>query len=669
MSTYGTYINGEDPNKKDPNAVGATTPTTPPVLTYEGFIGTGTGSNAYQAGAGVIESTHTNAVNTATTNRDLGYSYAEGVRNSIYGSAEATRAQMDANTELARQRGIIDSQSAYQKAIGTYGANAETLAGRGLSGSGYGEYLTADAYATHRGQVQDINAGALAANREAAYNESQTKQAADSEYLKTRYGIDTEYNNAISKADSDKTMGLYELGLGLGESQNKAYSNLFNSASQGVSIDVIKQDGTWGDLTPEQQKAIIAEADRYANDKSVNEFKGLIDGGTSLEEIQKSEAWAKLTPTQQTAISNYYNNKAEADVDANYNTALGLLADEWTVDEIKAHLGEEAVKALTDSGRLAQIENAAKVMSRIKSETEGKTANEKLLTYVDLALDGMDIDTIQKIAESLGHYDVLSAKKTDGTSLWDAVTDEAEKKSKETEATNNANAVQDMIDSGASAEEIKGSEEYSKLDDPTKAKVDDAIEQRDESIDNYANYVVTDIRKRVGDEAIKTEDDLIAYLNTYTDDDGHLLSNDIREKITTKWQSANAEFVIEDIRKASVTKGGLVSNGEEYTGIEIANDIKNGVYGDNAQAVVDAYCEFIYNNLDAFLNIHAGASYALSQALNIGPLASEWAKKISAAINQKTGYTAPTTSSTTSDGSVYSAAGIVRSPNPFPGGK
>ena len=213
MSTYGTYINGEDPNKKkDPNAVGATTPTTPPVLIYEGFIGTGTGSNSYQQGV----------------------EYAKGVRDSIYGSAEELRKQTEKNIKNARQRGIVDSKSSYQKAVGTYGANAESLGKMGLTESGYGEYLTADAYATHRGQVQDINAGALAANREAANLEAQTKAAADSEYLKN----------------------LYSLGTAFDAAKDTAYNDILTAISEGTSLDVAKQSGAWGDLTPEQQSAI-----------------------------------------------------------------------------------------------------------------------------------------------------------------------------------------------------------------------------------------------------------------------------------------------------------------------------------------------------------------------------------------------------------------------------
>lgn len=414
MSTYGTYINGEDPNKKDPNAVGATTPTTPTVLPYEVYVGTGTGSNAYQAGVGLIGSNYTTAVNAAETNKQLGMNYAQGVKNSAYSSAENLRQQTDANTEIARQRGIIDSNSSYQKAIGTYGANAEALGNSGLGASGYGEYLNADAYATHRGQVQSINADALKANRESAYLEAQTKAAADSEYLKNLYDINTEYNNAKSKADSEKAKELYDLGVGLDTARDEAYTSLIDAAANGTSLDIIKQSGAWGDLTPEQQGAIISESNKVTN----------------------------------------------------------------------------------------------------------------------------------------------------------------------------TNAVQDMIDSGASAEEIKGSEEYSKLDTSTKAKVDDAIEQRDESIDN----VVAAIVQTAIDNEHDTLDELNAFLNTYGIEEGNLLPTNIKNAVVEKWTNQNVEESIKVIKNAKAGDGELVDD-EGGIAEDIAAGIKNGWYGDRTQEVIDQYID------------------------------------------------------------------------------
>lgn len=814
---YGKYLIEEDLNKKkQEGTTPSTTPTTAaggtttPPLTYEGFVGTGSGSQAYQTNVGYVNNQYNasvNAANTnkemgtqyaqaqkdsiygaANTNKELGMSYAEGVKNSIYGNAAAQRAEADKNTEVARQRGIIDSQSSYQKAIGAYGSNAETLAGRGLSGSGYGEYLTADAYATHRGQVQNINADALRANREAAYAENQAKMAADSEYLKNLYGINTEYNKAVSgadseylknlyginteynaamnKAESDRTTGMYQAALGLNEAQNTAYGKLFDSASKGVSIDAIMQDGTWGDLTSEQQQAITAEAKRFANNKSVNEFKGLIDGGTSLENIQNSEAWSKLTPAQKTDVTNYYNNKQSGDAletdsnylgllsdinsgaltigaikntaiwntlsgpqqaqleaaatlrgktetkdrmgvyadlatkgvslediktmmeingdkyveelseeeynaltdeqkaeynearnfmkliesgvktyadqqtaqqnDANYNTALGLLADGWTIDEIKNHLGVDAVKALTDSGKFAQIENASNVMKRIKSETEGKEASQTLSSYLKLAKEGWDIDSIIAIAKSMGHYDTLTKKGTDGTALWDAVTSEADAYTQENHTTEENEAfiasVNNVLESGGGLDELKNIEGF---DAWTGVERDEAIRK---ASDNTINSMVTrgssldeiknseawatastavkdqveayykeqaEIDRATIDAAVAEftsvdEDGKLIYgsldalnreLDLYIGEDGKGLSPAVKEEIRNRWAAANVDNDLEAIGGATIENGKMVIDGEQITADWIVENIKAGLYGDRVDEVVEKFAK------------------------------------------------------------------------------
>lgn len=345
MIKYKEYLTDAEPEKKkEQSAVGATTPTTPPVLPYEGFIGTGTGSNAYRQGAGVVNSAYNTAINAAETNKQLGMNYAQGVKNSIYGSAAALRKQTDIDTENARQRGIVDSQSSYQKAVGAYGSNAETLAGRGLSGSGYGEYLTADAYATHRGQVQDINAGALEANRKAANLEAQTKMAADSEYLKNLYDIESEYNTAKSTAEGEKTKGLYELGVGLDAAKDTAYNDILTAISEGTSLDVAKQSGAWGDLTPEQQNMIS---------------KSYYSGGVSA-----------LMSAEDSAGRAYSKSEAESALrGAGYSEAdIPIIIASWQEDNYK-QLANDATLTETD---IANNEEAGKISAEQAEQLRAK---------------------------------------------------------------------------------------------------------------------------------------------------------------------------------------------------------------------------------------------------------------------------------------------------------
>lgn len=69
-----------------------------------------------------------------------------------------------AQIAASREKTIVDAGAARAKQVGTYGANAERLASMGLTGSGYSDYLTAQAHSAYRGDVQAANA--LAAQQE-----------------------------------------------------------------------------------------------------------------------------------------------------------------------------------------------------------------------------------------------------------------------------------------------------------------------------------------------------------------------------------------------------------------------------------------------------------------------------------------------------------------------
>lgn len=560
-ASYGNYLTEEDPNKKklSEGTTPSTTPTTvtggttTPPLTYEGFVGTGSGSQAYQTNVGYVNNQYNasvNAANTnketgtqyaqaqkdsiygaANTNKELGMSYAEGVKNSIYGNAAAQRAEADKNTEAARQRGIIDSQSSYQKAVGAYGSNAETLAGRGLSGSGYGEYLTADAYATHRGQVQNINADALRANREAAYAENQAKMAADSEYLKNLYGINTEYNNAVSgadseylknlyginteynaamnKAESDRTTGMYQAALGLNEAQNTAYGKLFDSASKGVSIDAITQDGTWGDLTPEQQQAITAEAERYANKQSKAEgsendatYLGLlgdINSGTlTIDAIKNTAMWGALSGPQQLQLEAAAALKGKAEMKDRMGVYADLATKGVSLEDIKTmmeingdkyveELTEEKYNELTDEQKaeynearnfMKLIESSVKTYAAAQKKLESEDRPNQIAGLADVAAKGYSIDEIKQWAEIYGITDLSENELAVIQSSADRYA-AAQEKLKSEEMTDRYFGYSELANAGYSIDDIKAmmsiygdeyisAEEYEKLDDEGK---------------------------------------------------------------------------------------------------------------------------------------------------------------------------------------------------------
>ncbi len=498
--SYGGYLTGKE--EKDPT---------------QKSVGTGTGSQNYQAGIG----------------------YAKWLKDSAYKSAEAATAESNRLADKQYQRSVIDSGSSYQKAIGAYGSNAETIASRGLSGSGYGEWLQGNAYATHRGEVQNAGAQRLAIQNEAAYKESQAKQSADASYGQFLYQSDVAYRNE----------------------QNTTYSSLYNSAASGTSIESIMQDGRWGDLTPEQQTSITNAATEYANNKATVE--------------------------------------AEAKANASFTTALDLLGKGWEMSEVQNYLGADAWAALGD--KVGQLTTAAATAKRIKAETEGKDAKGQLLSYLDLAATGAyTAEALEAIAKSLGHYDVLSATGENGNSLWSQVVSKVN-------GINNAQTVQNMIDSGATKEEIKNSGAYNGLSDADKGTADKLITERDET------------EKSEKEQRQATIDAEVEYLETRVDGNGEYMYTSLkdvesylksmavpeseRSEIISAWQKKNASEFIEELGEVTFertydTSGELPEMhivGEPATTEDIIAGIENGLYGDNVEMVIKTFVNAYVN--------------------------------------------------------------------------
>lgn len=105
-----------------------------------------------------------------------------------------------AGIEANRQKTITDSSAARAKQVGTYGANAERLASMGLTGGGYSDYLTAQAHAAHRGDVQAANALA-----------EQSKLTEQQKYDATMLGLTEQRMQKEKQYQSDKSEILREI--------------------------------------------------------------------------------------------------------------------------------------------------------------------------------------------------------------------------------------------------------------------------------------------------------------------------------------------------------------------------------------------------------------------------------------------------------------------------
>ena len=230
--------------------------------------------------AGAVTPTTTTPATASTGGLAQAKSYANWLYNSAMSLAtEQKNATIEASN-IARKRSIADANSAYLKSKATYGQNAEKLASMGLSGSGYGEYLTSNAYAQNRSAVQTANAQDLATQKEALYNEKIAKQEAQSQY----------YSNMLQ----------------IQSQQNNAYSALLNAANSGASIESLMASGDWGYIDANQQTQI-------KNIAQTNSFKLQIDGGKTIDDIMLDQNYSSLSADSQQILQNYYQKKKETD--------------------------------------------------------------------------------------------------------------------------------------------------------------------------------------------------------------------------------------------------------------------------------------------------------------------------------------------------------------------
>lgn len=271
-------------------AAPATTPTTTPTMTYEEFL---------------------------TQQRDDAYT-----------TAETERERAEKAAETARQKQIIDANSAYQQSLATYGANAEAAASMGLTGSGYAEYLTGKAYATQRGEVASANRTAAALKEEAIYRENSAKDAADRIYSE----------GMMNWQESEKQKG------------ENAYTSLSNMAAGGATLEQITNSADWSRLTPEQQTVISRTV-------SENTLMSRLDAGESLESLMLTDDWNALDDAGRTRVQNYFNQMGNS----SYLSILGEVNNGLSIEDIEslpawANLTEQQKNTLR--GRAAYIQAA-----------------------------------------------------------------------------------------------------------------------------------------------------------------------------------------------------------------------------------------------------------------------------------------------------------------------
>lgn len=228
------------------------------------------------------------------------------------------------SAETARERSIADARSSYEQNKATYGANAEALASMGLSGSGYSDYINAQAYAQQRGDIQNANAVAAA-----------ERTAAESEAAQKKLSAELSYSENISKTDE----ALVKYKQEQSDKQDSYYANLLNFANNGTyTADQLAQLGAQYGLNEEQLATLQNAANQYKTDKNNAYYTDLLsyanNGAYSADQLSQLGSTYGLDETQIKSLTDAANKYTADKQAANYNQLASNFAG--SVDYLKS---------------------------------------------------------------------------------------------------------------------------------------------------------------------------------------------------------------------------------------------------------------------------------------------------------------------------------------------
>lgn len=342
---------------------------------------------------------------------------------------EAQRAAKYADAEAMRERATIDAASAYAQNRATYGTQAETLASMGLTKSGYGDYVEAQAYAQQRADVQAAKAGEAAAKREAdrAYYADMLTQRENAKTvygklfdaakggtytgdemleIAKKYGItsDTELTTLVNAADDAK-------GKAETEKASAAYLALLDRAKGGTyTADEIREAARKSGITDEADIEMLAKTAGNAHaetDITADTTDAEIAANYAGNEQAAKEA---RTKDAENVVESYVNEKnwAAADVAMEKYYENGTLtADDrqsYYMQKVTTEIEEEVKDGpLTASDAKAREQELERMKNEGKISSADFEAAKKYLyrSIVTVAPDGAAQVTYYGEAETL----------------------------------------------------------------------------------------------------------------------------------------------------------------------------------------------------------------------------------------------------------------------------
>ncbi len=233
---------------------------------------------------------------------------------------ELQRQQAEQKAEQERQRGVIDARSSYEQNRASYGTNAETLAGMGLTESGYSDYIDSQAYAAQRAETQAVNAQSEQAKQNAQNIADATKLEVEQNASQNKLNAEATY--AENMANNDAALAKYKEEK---EAEKKAaYSELLSYANNGTyTSEQLKNLGSKYGLSDDDIKNLEDAAGQYKDSKYKENYANAIDNitnyGSQLDDkyLENLRDMDLISEEQYNDLKNKYNNKLADEIKQN----------------------------------------------------------------------------------------------------------------------------------------------------------------------------------------------------------------------------------------------------------------------------------------------------------------------------------------------------------------
>ncbi|MBE6547933.1 MAG: hypothetical protein E7667_03520 [Ruminococcaceae bacterium] len=327
--------------------------------------------------------------------------------------------------DASRDRAIVDARSSAELRESSYGANAEALAGMGLSSSGYKDYYDSVSYAQMREETQYANAQFDAAQRAAIEQETLANKEADLRYETNMDANAKEYAAYMqnkNNEDSANRTNTFNTAYNMVRNGDSVDSAIAWLASQGITLNdsekaALKQAGS--DYS-EEKAEIDAKSDA---DKFASIYNSVANGSIDLAGAQNLAAKYGITLSEsdismlQGAINRHQagvektDNAYKMDVLGSfYNQIFNGMSVEEAMAAIegygitlsesdKTYLNGAATRHANGKAELDESEANAQAINFLSMAKSGEWSAEELAVLVEKAGLGVAYTTTETVTE------------------------------------------------------------------------------------------------------------------------------------------------------------------------------------------------------------------------------------------------------------------------------